>query len=96
MADDGYQLDVSPQVVIIIVLVCVCFLVAIGYGVHRTGAARMIGAHWEDKKFNERNADQDQYMIDVRMAYRDAMMREHQFRPTMPPKRESYASSNQV
>lgn len=96
MSSDGNQLDVSPQVVIIIVLVCVCFLVAVGYGVHRTGAARVMGATWEDKKFNERNTEQDQYMIDVRMAYRDAMMREHQVRPAMPPKHDSYASSNHV
>lgn len=85
----------DPSVVIVLVLLAAAFLVAMGYGVHRTSAMKVFSkGTWGETKFNERNAEQDQYMIDVRMAYRDAMMRENRMQISTPMKHESFASSN--
>lgn len=50
-------------------------LVAMGYGMHRAMASRGTNSGYEEK-FNERNAEQDDYMVNLRMSHRAALERE--------------------
>lgn len=66
--------QISSSAVIVIVIAGAAAVVLAGYALHRTFAMRVFGGDWEAKKFNERNVEQDQYMIDMRMAYRNDVM----------------------
>jgi hypothetical protein len=65
----------SHEAIIVIVVFGAAAMVAGGYGVHRALAARSKNDEFE-RKFNERNVEQDQYMVDLRMAYRQGIMAE--------------------
>lgn len=65
----------DQNVVILLIVVGAAGLIAMGYGMHRALATRVLKSGW-DRQFNQRNPEQDQYMIDVRMAHRNALMAE--------------------
>lgn len=65
----------DKNVIILIIIVGVAFCIAMGYGMHRALSSRSTESGYI-VKFNERNAEQDQYMVDLRMAHRDALTSE--------------------
>ncbi|KAK5940368.1 hypothetical protein PMZ80_007788 [Knufia obscura] len=67
--------ELSDQVIILIVVLGSAAVVACGYGMHRALATRQKNNGFE-RGFNERNVEQDQYMVDLRMAYRQGVMAE--------------------
>lgn len=73
MADGDMVLPDSA--IIVIVILGAAALVLCGYALHRTFGMRISGGGF-DKTFNQRNPEQDQYMIDQRMAYRAGVMSE--------------------
>lgn len=56
--------------IICIVILGAAALVLVGYALHRTFAMKTSNGSWE-KVFNKRSTEQDQYMVDQRMAYRN-------------------------
>lgn len=67
------QGELSSQTVILIVILGTAFTTACGYGMYRALATRQKNNEF-DREFNERNVEQDQYMAELRMAYRNGIM----------------------
>lgn len=65
--------ELSSQTIIFIVILGAAAIVACGYGMHRALATRQ-SKHEFEREFNERNVEQDQYMAELRMAYRNGVM----------------------
>ena len=77
--------ELSHGVIIILVLLGATAVVIAGYGIHRVIGTRLSKNEF-DRSFNERNAEQDQYMVDLRMAYRNGVMAETRpYRSDLPP-----------
>lgn len=83
MAEGG----LSDQLIIFIVILGSAAIIACGYGMHRALASRQTSGSFE-RAFNERNVEQDQYMVDLRMAYREGVIADagsHRPRPGPGP-----------
>jgi len=65
--------ELSHQTIILIVILGAAAIAACGYGMHRALASRQ-SHHEFEREFNERNVEQDQYMAELRMAYRNGVM----------------------
>lgn len=65
--------ELSPSTIILLVIVGTAFTTACGYGMYRALATRQKNNEF-DREFNERNVEQDQYMAELRMAYRHGIM----------------------
>ena len=83
----------SANVIILIVILGASAVALCGYALHRTFASKISGGEWE-KKFNDRNAEQDQYMVDLRMAYRNGVMADAQAGRPYHHKHQSFTSGN--
>ena len=86
----GYALD-KNLIVFLIILGAAC-AVAMGYGMHRAIATRQSNNEYQTG-MKERNGDQDQYMIDLRMAHRDAIMEEARYQPRRAKVQDTLSTS---
>lgn len=84
--------ELSHEVIILIVVVGAAAVIVAGYGLHRALSSRQSSDEF-NRKFNERNAEQDQYMVDLRMAYRNGIMADARSYRQAPRPRHSQESS---
>ena len=70
----------DKNLIMVLIIVGAAAVVAMGYGMHRAMATRK-AKNGSPSSFKECNTEQDQYMIDLRMAHRDKIMAEATYAP---------------
>ena len=95
MADSSQEMSIDKNALIAIVILGAAALVLCGFALHRTFGMRVSKGEW-NKEFNQRNPEQDQYMVDLRMAYRNDVMADARRGQHHRPKHEGHRDMSQL